>query len=236
MIETVKSALPAVWTLEDSPEIIRVFDLLLRQRYELRLFETLGELEAAMGESGPNPALLVADLILPDGMFLDFMTGPVWQRRPLFPLLVASGVTDIESMREALDRGAHDYITKPFVGNELLVKVERAIATRTGAKINPADAVVKLDQFTRCVTHAGRTSQPLTSREMQILFAMREDYNHPVKRTDIIQKVWGTTKVTSKCLDVHLSHLRQKVLEVGLEIRLLTGGSYQLQPRKEDAA
>jgi DNA-binding response OmpR family regulator len=229
---TPADALPHLWLLEDSPEVIATFEMLLMPRYDLRLFETLAAFNAARLDLARRPPrLLIADLLLPDGSFLDLLDSTSWAERPIKPLLVTSALTDIAPMRQCLAHGAVDYIVKPFVANELLVKIERAlIAVPLIAQDGPLD-IVRIDHLTRCVEHDGRVSEPLTAREIQIMSLMRETLEAPIKRSDIVKRVWGTTKVTAKCLDVHLSHLRAKVAAVGLEIRLFDGGSYQLMIR-----
>jgi DNA-binding response OmpR family regulator len=231
--DSTTSPLRRIWVLEDSIEVIETYDILLKPRYDVVLHTSLAELAAARARIGTAaPELLLADLLLPDGCFLDVLESAEWRRAPISPLLVASGVTDIAPMRNCLAHGALDYIVKPFVHNELLVKIERALAINDPGKQAP----VRLDQLTRCVEHDGKISQPLTSREMQIMSLMQAAVTESIRRADIITKVWGKTKVTSKCLDVHLSHLRSKMLEVGLEIRLIGNSEYQLVPREPKAS
>jgi DNA-binding response OmpR family regulator len=220
-----------VWVLEDSQEVILTYQLLLADRYDLKIFTNLADFSAAY-KSAPFPDLMLADLLLPDGCFLDILESQEWRRRPIAPLLVSSGVTDISPMRNCLAMGALDYIVKPFVHNELLVKIERALSL-----VVPGQGqIVHIDPLTRCVEHYGKISQPLTSREMQIMSLMQAATQEAIKRSEIITKVWGKTKVTTKCLDVHLSHLRSKMLEIGLEIRLIGNSEYQLVPRENRAS
>jgi DNA-binding response OmpR family regulator len=223
----------SVWVLEDDPLYLQLLEAILRPRYRLTFFKTLAELTSAVltdkSEAEPLPDVLVADLILPDGRFLDLIQSTAWRARFTQPFLVASGVIDIEPMRQCLELGAVDYITKPFATSELIIKVERAIIEGRGR----ATAVIVgqhpvLDQLQCRVTFRGVSSPLLTLREMHLFLALNENFDRSVTKLALIHRVWSDTTVSEKAFTVHLAHLRRKLTDVGLQVMFVSGGSYRL--------
>src|SRR2546428_13875243 len=56
------------------------------------------------------------------------------ERQPRLPVLIMTAHGTIETAVEAVQRGAFDYLTKPFVRDELRAKIRRALAARRGAR------------------------------------------------------------------------------------------------------
>lgn len=236
MSTVVNAEKPIVWVIEDESIFGQVLTEALEPDYAVTIFSDLAEFQRMRGLQDANPRLLIADLVLPDGNFLDFIGTESWRKAPLKPFLIVSSMTDIVAMRKCIDEGAHDFITKPAHSSEILLKVECALrSTREiSAHANPNRPV--LDQLERRICYLGKNSEPLTIREMQILNVLLQSFGQPVTRQEITRRVWTDSKVSSKSFDVHLGHLREKSAPLGLEISLKSSGTYCLHETENKTA
>jgi len=77
------------------------------------------------------------------------------------PIFMISGSTDIPTVVEAMKRGAHDFIEKPFLGNEILLRVESAVTAFVARRMSRPEENLSAPYI------PGR--QPLTRREREVL-------------------------------------------------------------------
>ncbi|MBC7658257.1 MAG: response regulator transcription factor [Chitinophagaceae bacterium] len=197
----------------------RIFQTLLSP-YNCIFFKTLKEFSFEWSKATNRPTLLLADLSLPDGSFLKWMEENQNFHQNVTCCIVISGQQDIGPMRASLDLGAFDYIVKPFVPAEVQIKVERIL--------NNLQLPLILDPTTHSVSF-NATSTTLTSKQFQILSMLHASYPVGITREDIQTSVWQNTKVNQKNLTVHLSLLRTKLKDVGLNINHQKS-TYVLEP------
>lgn len=225
---------PEVWILEDAPEVRDLLVDTFEGRYDLKVFNSLKQFFQVYKENEEErPDLLIADLQLSDGNFLNFLESDAWKSFPIRPFFVLSGETDLERMRACYHAGASDFITKPFPTSSISLKVERMLnGRRNAAEANQEkkDFPV-LHSFDRKVTFRGQTSEALTIREFEILKVLSLSFENAVHRDDIIQHVWDQKKVSPKSFDVHLCSLRRKLSAIGLQIFLASSSAYALSKR-----
>lgn len=222
-----------IWTLEDDPGLRFVYDEILGFRYRLRQFETLASFENAIESLPPSyPDLLIADVRLSDGNFLNLLASRQGAKVKRIPFLVVSLIDDLDALRLAFDEGAIDYLTKPFGRGELIVKVERILSQRTilyepDVEMDEQDGFY-VDPTSLRVFRGSRCSNPLTSKEYQIFHLLSSESSNSVARNEIISRVWGKVSVTSKTLDVHLFNLRRKLAPLAMDVYRTAPNSYRL--------
>lgn len=170
-----------------------------------------------------RPDLVVLDLGLPDldGRELLRMLRAV----SAVPVIVATARDDDESVVQALDAGADDYVVKPFPAGQLEARIRAVLRRAAGvadaalAPVTVGDLVV--DPRSRRVTLAGRAVE-LSPKEFDLLAHLAARVGTVVSKRELLTEVWQLPYGGSdKTVDVHLSWLRRKLGESAAEPRLL---------------
>ncbi|XBB65640.1 response regulator transcription factor [Nocardioides sp. WV_118_6] len=223
-----------VLVVDDDPAIRRTLAINLRARdYDV---ETAGDGRSALQAVDERmPDVILLDLGLPD---LDGVT--VLRRLRTFtqvPVIVVSARTGSDDKVEALDLGADDFVTKPFVIEELLARI-RATTRRVGVE-EPSlrldvDGLV-LDLGDSRATRDG-TVVHLTPTEWAIVAVLAKRRGKLVRQTELLHAVWGPAyDRQTNYLRVHLASIRRKlerdpahptlfVTEPGMGYRFAPGG------------
>jgi DNA-binding response OmpR family regulator len=133
---------------------------------------------------------------------------------PILMLTAKQGELD---EAEALDTGADDFLSKPFSYVVLLARL-RALTRRGGnggalngdqGRIQRGDLVIDARQR-RC--WRGKTEIALTSREIDLLMAIADSSPDPIKKTDLLESVWGATfEGDPNVVEVYVGYLRKKI-------------------------
>ena len=106
------------------------------------------------------------------------------------PILMLTARDAVEDRIEGLDRGADDYLTKPFEFRELLARL-RALLRRPGG-LQPAQLVVAdliVDTAGQTVSRAGKTI-PMTAKEYALVEFLARNAGRVVGRAEIAEHVW----------------------------------------------
>ena len=177
--------------------------------------EVAGSLAEATASLAKNqPALIVLDLALPDG---DGLTWLRQIRRAGYtqPVVILTARDAVEDRVAGLEDGADDYLSKPFSFAELLARVRARLRSTTRDTTNPILRIadLEIDRLHRVARRAGRPIE-LTPREFDLLVYLAQWAGHPVSRDMLARDVWKLDRRLTpldNVLDVHLSHLRDKV-------------------------
>ena len=160
-----------------------------------------------------SPELVILDLGLPD---LDGQEVIVrireWSKVPIIVLSVRAAEAEKAA---ALDRGADDYVTKPFGIHELLARVRAALRGRRQDG-EPPPAVVTVGDLSidiprRRVQVAG-TEIKLSRKEFAILRLLAQHAGRIVTHRHLLRDVWGPAyEDETHYLRIYIGHLRQKL-------------------------
>jgi DNA-binding response OmpR family regulator len=177
--------------------------------------------------------LVILDLVMPD------MAGQVVLERllatdPEQAVLVLSCLADVASKVDCLERGAQDYLTKPFSLASSSARVRVRVRPRGAAGDNGHDRtgeIVRAGRLTldvgRLVADIGTGPVPLTRLEFLLLRELAEHAGQSVPKGQLLATVWGYDfDPGSNVVDVCVRRLRSK-LGFGL-IKTVRGEGYQL--------
>ena len=157
------------------------------------------------------PDLIVLDLGLPDIDGMDLLSA-MRTKKVLAPVLILTARDALEDKIKGLDRGADDYLTKPFELAELFARI-RALERRQGQATSSEIQLgkVKLDVASR-VASVDDIEINLSRREFSLLRVFMERPGQLFSRAQLEEKLysWGE-EVVSNTIDVHIHNLRKKV-------------------------
>ena len=167
-----------------------------------------------------SPALVLLDAVLPDGSGFDLCSrlregapGRGWDRD--VPVIIVSARAEPVDRVRGFDRGCDDYLSKPFVYDELLARV-RAVLRRSNGPRHARLAVcdLEIDLASRVVRVGGAHVQ-LSAKEYELLVALAEDPERVFKKEELLRNVWGFRSLgRTRTLDSHASRLRRKLGQV----------------------
>ena len=154
------------------------------------------------------PELVVLDIALPGMSGLD-LCGRLWQHGHT-PVLMLTGSSRHSDKVGALDRGADDYITKPFDLREFLARV-RAVLRRALVDTDTLRIGSLSINFVQRSALLGQTRLHLTEREYCLLQYLSERMGHVVHRDELLHKFWGTELPSTRSVDIAIARLRKKI-------------------------
>lgn len=172
--------------------------------------------------------LMVLDVMLPGQNGFQILDN-LKQFQLNLPVMIISALSSTQHVVEGLDKGAVDYLKKPFEFDEFLARV-RAI-TRKGTarnfthyKLGP----VEMDLLARRVTTpTGEVT--LTRREFSLLELLISNCNRVISKSEIAEKVWDVNFDSgSNVIEVHLSQLRKKLGKFDI-IQTRVGSGYVVE-------
>ncbi len=174
--------------------------------------------------------LIILDVMLPglDGLEV---CQQIRNRRILTPILMLTARDTIDDRVTGLDRGADDYLVKPFAFRELLARMRALLRRDT----QHGSSVLQIGDLTLdTVSHSARRGEKqieLTTKEYELLEFLMMHPNQVLSRTVIAEHLWNYDfSPESNVVDVYIRYLRRK-LDDGYEekvIRTIRGTGYQL--------
>ena len=224
---------PATVLVVDDEAAIRRF---LKSTLEVQGWATLmagDAAEALRAARHHRPELVLLDLGLPDRDGIELIGELKALGEPA--VLVLTSRDDERSKVEALDRGADDYVTKPFGVPELMARLRAAMRHRVqaqGGRPRVAAGEVVIDLEFRRVTRAG-AEVALSPKEWAILEQLAIHAGRVVTHGHVLRQVWGRIgEAEQQALRVHMRQLRRKLEPDPDRPQLLTtepGVGYRLE-------
>ncbi|MDX1688892.1 MAG: response regulator transcription factor [Candidatus Promineifilaceae bacterium] len=208
---------PAVLAVDDSMEALQIVRHTLEEAGFVPVTASSGE-EAVdeVAEKG-LPHLAVVDLKMPPGMdgfeFCDYL----YQFSDV-PVVMLTGVDESETVVQALQQYAEDYVLKPFNPDELVARVRRVLARvgrfpyRMSVPI-VVDDCLRIDFPSREVMVEDRTAS-LTPTEARLLYILMRTPGKTVTSDFLLRRMWPMEHAYEDRLHVYIHRLRSK-LQVG---------------------
>lgn len=200
---------PSILVIEDDPTIQNYIQTLLVQNgYSVRTTNS-GISALEMIHDLPSD-LVILDLQLPD-MQGESVCLEIRKFHPELPVIMLTGKTAISEKIQGFTVGADDYITKPFVAEELLARVKARLRSQQGESHVLTVRDLELNTQTIEVRRAGKLI-PLTPQEFKLLEYLMHNKNIVLTREMILNKVWSySSEVETRVVDVYMGYLRKKV-------------------------
>lgn len=223
-----------VLVIEDEKEIRELMALhLLRQGYKV--------IECSSAEEGLRAAqnksfdLIVLDWMLPSMSGIDFL-GQVRGQNPTTSVLMVTARTEPEDIVLGLEKGADDYLTKPFEPSVFLARVKallRRVELFNEKKKNDESVLqlmgLKVDLNTYDVTV---NSEPVhfTPSEFKLLVVLLQSRGKVLTRDELIEEIQGEgVNVIGRTIDTHVFGMRKKLGAWSENIETIRGVGYRVK-------
>lgn len=166
--------------------------------------------------------VIVLDVMLPKLSGFDIIKA-LRAKHVNTPIIILTALDDISDKIVGLDYGADDYMTKPFVKQELLARI-RALSRRKGDVIidviSFGDLKLNLNEYT---LYCNKKSIRISSKEFEIMRLLLSNPSQIFSKEDLITKVWGyLSDAEDNNVEVYISFLRKKLLFLQSQVSIAT--------------
>lgn len=204
----------AILLVDDNPDLLTLVTDNLRTAGYKTVCTAADCAAARAAFAAHRPDLMILDINLPDGD--GFGLFRTLRTESDVPALFLSARDADADRLFGLGLGADDYLTKPFLMQELLLRVQhllqRAYRTelRCSRVLTLGDCTVNLQDA--AVRRADGTTLALTATERALLQRLADDRGHIVTYDAVCEAVWGADYYGyENSLNVHIRHLREKI-------------------------
>ena len=215
-----------IYIVEDDEGIQEVYEGAFDGIYETKIFGNAADFFAAFEEKKPN--LVILDIMLPDMDGYTILT-KIREVDERLPVIIVSAKSDEISFVKGLNKGADDYMAKPFSVLELIARVKTNLR-RSQLYLERADGFV-VDNNTYKISYNGK-DLALTLKEFKLFRMLIGKAGVTIEREDIFREVWGEDYLgETRTLDMHVASLREKIKSAGGKDCIVTvrGVGYRFQ-------
>lgn len=203
---------PLILLIDDEPQILRALKTILSAGRFKVISAVTGEQGIALAAS-QSPEVIILDLTLPDMDGIQ-VTEQIreWSSTPIIVLSVRDSERDKVA---ALDKGADDYLTKPFNIEELLARIRVALR-HSSQSIGNKETVIKTGplaiDLARHITTLNGEELKLTATEFKLLSYLAAHADRVLTHQAILTHVWGFEESDHiEYLRVYIGQLRKKI-------------------------
>ena len=194
--------------IEDNDLIIKGLKFSLEQNsYICDNLKTISQSKEYLKNNKPD--LIILDISLPDGNGIELFDTVISKLD--IPVIFLTAAFDEETIVKCLNKGAYDYVTKPFRSKELLARINKSLRIKNkNTIIKVKDVKFDIDKMEVYVLDK---QIELTSLELKILYLLFTNLNKVVRRGYIIDKIWEWTgnDVNDNTVTVYLKRIREKL-------------------------
>jgi two-component system, OmpR family, KDP operon response regulator KdpE len=203
---------PHILVIDDEPQILRAMQTILTEKGFKVTTASRGEQGLTIAAAS-EPDVVILDLGLPDMDGVEVCTRlREWTQTPIIILSVRDSERDKVA---ALDKGADDYLTKPFGIEELLARVR--VALRHSSRIQGVESTtvkagpITIDLAWHLVKR-GEEEIKLTGTEYKLLAYLAANHGRVLTHQSILTQVWGPADADhTEYLRVYMRQLRKKL-------------------------
>ena len=205
-----------VLVVEDDKPIRNLITTTLKMN-DYRFITAVRGNEAIMLSASHKPDIIILDLGLPDIDGVEVIEHiRTWSD---VPIIIVSARSEDRDKITALDKGADDYLTKPFSVDELLARlrvIQRRLMKSENISVTEfVNGRLRIDYASGCV-HLDDEELHLTPIEYKLLCLLAKNVGKVLTHKYIIQSVWGTPADNSEAsLRVFMATLRKKLSDSG---------------------
>ena len=220
--------------IDDEQEVLKMVTNILKTSGFTTIYTAMSVKEAILTAQDKEPDLILLDVMLPDGDGFSLM-----QKLHTFtdiPIIFLTAKDEASDKLAGLGLGADDYISKPFLPQELLLRIY-AVLRRAYKEDSP---LLVLDgctiDFDRAEVNKNGNSIPLTAKEHTLLETLARNAGKIVTVDALCEALWGDNPFGyENSLNAHIRRVREKIeTNPSKPVSLITikGLGYKLIARK----
>lgn len=157
-----------------------------------------------------QPDLVILDLGLPK-IPGESVVAEIRKNWPNLRVIILSAKDSITDIVQGLNLGADDYLTKPFVADELLARIKARVKRLGGDNTKMVVGDLELDNQTMEVKRSGKLIQ-LTPQEFKLLQYLMHNKGQILTREMILNRIWlYSPDIETRVVDVYMGYLRKKI-------------------------
>lgn len=199
-----------IYIVEDDEGMQEVYEGAFEENYETRVFDNGKDFLSAFALKKPD--LIILDIMLPEMDGFTVLTR-IRELDERVPVICVSAKADEISFVKGLNKGADDYIAKPFSVLELLARVKTNLR-RAKLYVTNADGFVIDNNLYKAFYNDKDLG--LTVKEFKLLKLLVGKAGMTVTREELFREVWGEDYMgETRTLDMHVASIREKIKNAG---------------------
>ena len=221
-----------ILVVEDEPKLAQtISDFLRIQNYEVETALTGNKALEYFCQNKQKVDLILLDLMLPD--ISGYTVLKEIRKISEVPVIILSARSAVADQMSGFEKGADDYITKPFSMEELVFRVE-AILRRVRGKKTKESTMYHIGKFTfdtqKQLLTIGDEQTKLTTKENELLALLCAHANEILQRDFALKTIWiDDNYFNARSMDVYITKLRKHLKEdPQIEIINIHGKGYKL--------
>ncbi len=206
-----------IYIVEDDEGMQEVYEGAFEQDYQTKIFDNGKDFFEVFNLKKPD--LIILDIMLPEVDGFTILT-EIRKVDEKVPVICVSAKADEISFVKGLNKGADDYMAKPFSVLELLARVKTNLR-RAKLYVTNADGFV-VDNNVYKIFYNDK-DLGLTIKEFSLLKLLIGKAGVTVSREELFREVWGEDYMgETRTLDMHVAAIREKIKQAGGNNRIVT--------------
>jgi len=166
--------------------------------------------------------VIVLDVMLPKKNGFDILK-TIRSNKVTTPVIMLTAKNSLKDKCMGFDLGADDYLTKPFMASELMMRI-KAVSRRKGEIddfiVNVGDLSLNTKNAILTCTSTEKTMQ-LSAKEYQMMEYMMKNNGSIISKENFLEKIWGyESDAEYNSVEVYISFLRKKLNFLGCQVKI----------------
>ena len=210
---------------DDEVELTRALEAILKySEYEVKIAND-GE-EALKIAENEKFDILILDVMMPKKIGIEVVE-ELRKKNINTPILMLTAKAETEDKVEGLDKGADDYLTKPFEKDELLARIRALVRKNENRTKKIKIGNVTLDKEENEL-YSDKASFHLNSKESELMELLVGNQSEKIGEKEIKNRIWGKDE-NIKIVPMYISYLQNKFDALGANVQIVNNNGYVLE-------
>lgn len=210
---------------DDEIDLTRALGAILKySEYEVKIANN-GE-EALKIAENEKFDILILDVMMPKKTGIEVVE-ELRKKNINTPILMLTAKAETEDKVEGLDKGADDYLTKPFEKDELLARIRALVRKNENRTKKIKIGNVTLDKEENEL-YSDKASFHLNSKESELMELLVGNQSEKIGEKEIKNRIWGKDE-NIKIVPMYISYLQNKFEALGANVQIVNNNGYALE-------